>query len=226
VDDIALKTPDVTKRRKFSPFQEAVANPSLLVLLKELRSELRGLKTVLDVGCGSLSPMRFIGGCHLAGIDGFRPALEEAQKHRTHDEYFFGDVRQLGKVFGTRRFDACVALDLIEHLPKDDGFQLLQSMESLATRRVVIFTPNGFLPQRSRNGDLQEHLSGWTTEELRARGYEVFGMYGPKSFRGEYHQIKARPKFFWVSLSLACHFGYTRRHPEHSAAIFCVKRLG
>jgi SAM-dependent methyltransferase len=213
-------------RARFGVFRESISNPSLLTLLAEIRSALQGCRTVLDVGCGNASPMRFVAGPHLVGIDGYAPALEEARRNRTHDEYILGDVKQLAELCQSRRFDACVALDVIEHLPKENGYQFLDALERLATRRVVIFTPNGFVPQRSKDGDLQEHLSGWTVDDMRARGYHVVGVYGPKSLRGEYHRVKYQPRIFWVLVSLFLHYLHTRSHAERAAAIFCVKDLG
>jgi hypothetical protein len=152
--------------------------------------------------------------------------LEDAREAGTHNEYVLGDVKRIGELFPNRRFDACVALDVIEHLEKGEAFRMLESMERLASRRVVIFTPNGFVPQKSKNGDLQEHLSGWCTEEMRQRGYEVLGACGPKSFRGVYHVIKYRPRAVWSGVSFFAHYLYSRSAPEKSAALFCVKRLG
>jgi hypothetical protein len=160
----------------------------------------------------------------LAGVDGYAPALQQARSNQTHDEFFLGDVKRLSDIFPSRRFDACVALDVIEHLPKEDGWKMVESMERLATRCVIIHTPNGFLPQQSHDGDLQEHLSGWTAEEMRSRGYEVLGMYGPKWLRGEYHHIKYQPRPFWLLVSMFGHWTQTRTHPEKAAAIFCIKR--
>ncbi len=202
-----------------------LTNPSLLTLIGELRSTLRHCETVLDVGCGNSSPLRFLPKVHLVGLEGYAPALEEARRARTHDEYFSGNVKHLGDVFPSRRFDACVALDVIEHLDKEDGWRMLADMERLATRRVIIFTPNGFIPQRSQHGDLQEHLSGWTAQEMRQRGYRVLGMYGLKSLRGEYHRVKFQPRAFWVLVSMLTHYFYTRTRPEKAAAIYCAKDL-
>jgi len=99
-------------RTHFPLWPELRTNPSLLMLLRELRSTLRGCRTVLDVGCGNTSPLRFLPSLLLTGVDGYAPALEEARKNRTHDEYLLGgDVTHLGALFPDRRFDACVALD-------------------------------------------------------------------------------------------------------------------
>jgi hypothetical protein len=103
---------------------------------------------------------------------------------------------------------------------------MLRQMESLARKQVIIFTPNGFLPQKSRDGDLQEHQSGWTAQEFRQKGYSVVGWLGPKSLRGEYHRIIRRPRWFWLLISLFAHQFVTRVRPEKSAALLCVKSVG
>jgi 2-polyprenyl-3-methyl-5-hydroxy-6-metoxy-1,4-benzoquinol methylase len=158
-------------------------------------------------------------------VDGYAPAVEEARRNATHDEILEAKVSSLADVLADRKFDACVALDLIEHLPKDQGYILLNTLEKIAQTRVVISTPNGFLPQKSKDGDLQEHLSGWTASDFRQRGYRVFGMYGPKALRGEYHLIRRHPRPFWLAVSISAHYLYTRARPESSAAVFCIKEL-
>jgi len=220
----AVHTPSAN-RQQFSLLKHSLTNPSLIMLVKEIRSFFQDCATVLDVGCGNWSPVRFLQGAHLTGLDGYPPALEEARRNGTHDEYVSGDVTRISELFPARKFDACIALDVIEHLHKEDGWRMVDDMERLATRRVVIFTPNGFVPQKSKDGDLQEHLSGWTAEEMRSRGYRVLGMYGPKKWRGEYHRVKYQPQPFWVLLSMAAHYAHTRSRPEKAAAIFCVKDL-
>lgn len=219
------KRPDGAPRKVYSLWGEVGANPSLLPFVRELRGALRGCRSVLDVGCGSTSPMRFVPGVRLTGLDGYPPALAEARKNATHDEYCLGNVTRLSEAFPQRKFDACVALDVIEHLKKEDGWNFLEQMEGLAGKRVVIATPNGFMPQASKDGDLQEHLSGWTAAEMRQRGYRVFGMYGPKHLRGEYHRIIRKPRVFWTVVSLLLHWADSRQHPEKAAALFCVKEL-
>jgi hypothetical protein len=103
---------------------------------------------------------------------------------------------------------------------------MMQDMERIAAKKVILFTPCGFLQQRhTANDDLQEHLSGWEPAEMAGYGYQVAGFLGPKKLRGEYHAIKGRPRFFWSMISLAGHFVWTRNHPEKAAAILCVKEL-
>jgi hypothetical protein len=102
----------------------------------------------------------------------------------------------------------------------------MRQMERIAVKRVVLFTPNGFLPQDHRvPGDLQAHLSGWGPAEMSGYGYRVFGLLGPKSLRGAHHVLIRRPAVSWGLVSLLGHFLWTRRHPGTAAAILCVKNL-
>ena len=116
-------------------------------------------------------------------------------------------------------------LDIIEHFKKDRGYELVAKAERIAKKKVIIVTPNGFLPQQSKNGDLQEHLSGWNCEDMEKLGYSVAGLLGLKHLRGEYHNLRYQPKIFWGIVSeLTQHF-YARRHPKKACSLFCVKNL-
>lgn len=210
-------------KSKLSMARELFPNLPLVSYVVELQRSLSGCRTVLDVGCGETSPVRFLDFDYAVGIEGHAPSAALAMRNHTHDEVLECDVRDLKHAFSDDSFDCCVALDLIEHLSKDDGLRLVMELERIASRRVLIFTPNGFLPQHDTGNNLQEHLSGWTVEEMRQLGYQVRGMYGLKTLRGERHSICCRPKIFWGVLSETTHFLFTRNHPEYAAAILCVK---
>jgi len=202
------------------------SDPAEIAVKLALRNALAGCDSVLDIGCGASPTMRQLGPSRLVGVEGYKPAVEQARQLKTHDEIIHGDVKALAQLFKPKQFDACVALDVIEHLVKEDGIQLMRDMERIAAKKVIFFTPCGFLPQRhASNDDLQEHLSGWEPAEMRDYGYDVIGLLGPKKLRGEYHAIKGRPRVFWGVVSLAGHFLWTRNHPEKAAAILCVKNL-
>jgi hypothetical protein len=119
-----------------------------------------------------------------------------------------------------------VALDLIEHVSKKEGNALIQDMERIASKKILIFTPNGFLRQQSHDGDLQEHLSGWTADEMQSLGFTVIGMHGHKFFRGEHHEHRFRPRRLSGIVSQLSHYCYTRSHAANAAAILCVKNVG
>jgi hypothetical protein len=202
------------------------ADPGQIQVKLALRKALLGCQTVLDVGCGAAPTMRQLEVPHCSGLEGYRPDLEKAKNLNTQDELIFGDVRELTTLFKPGQFDACIAMDVIEHLPKADGVKFMRDMELIAKKKVVIFTPNGFLSQRqSANSDLQAHFSGWETDEMKGFGYEVEGMLGPKNLRGEYHALKNRPAIFWAMVSTLNQMLWVHRQPEKAAAILCTKKL-
>ena len=207
-------------------WRRGMFDPFMLLNILEFRSLLLDSPSVLDVGCGNDSPVQYLGIHDCTGIDGYQPALDAAQKAKTHHKFVIGDIRNLTSVFPKKSFDACIALDVIEHLSKEDGFRLIESMESVARKRVIFLTPNGFLPQRHQSrGYMQEHLSGWSAKEMTQRGFKVIGMLGPKGLRGEFHRIKRTPRFFWGLVSLFQQLSSTRQDPKSAAAILCWKDL-
>jgi SAM-dependent methyltransferase len=199
-------------------------DPNAILLRLALRKSLLGCNSVLDVGCGVCGKLRELGASNTTGFEGYQPDFEEAKRRKTHDQMIQGDARNLANYFQPKQFDACIALDVVEHFTKDGGIKLMQDMEKLARKKVVIFTPKGFLTQRHVNeSDLQEHLSGWEPAEMRGYGYEVFGQLGPQTLRGEGHVLKKRPAVFWGIVSLLGQILWTNSRPEKAAAIFCVK---
>jgi hypothetical protein len=181
--------------------------------------------TMLDVGCGVSSPVQQFARKlkHTVGFDAHQPAIDAARAAGIHHDYVCADVRELDRHFAPRSFDCVVALDLIEHLEKADGLQLLDSIERIARKRVIVFTPNGFVPQGAYGGnDFQIHRSGWTPDEMRARGYRVRGYNGWKPLRGELSDIKWKPYGFFFRLSNATQ-KLVQEHPEHAFQIVCIK---
>ncbi len=184
-------------------------------------------KTLLDVGCGSGSPIKiFSHKLHAEGVDAFIPSIEKSKQQKIHNKYHNIDVLDIDKQFESNSFDCVVALDLIEHLEKEKGLELMQKMEKIAKKRVIIFTPNGFLPQGEfENNPWQIHRSGWEVEEMQKYGYNVYGINGLKGIRGEFATIKYKPKIFWNFISNISQL-YTYNNPKLAFQILCVKQIG
>ncbi|MBU4242294.1 MAG: SAM-dependent methyltransferase, partial [Nanoarchaeota archaeon] len=122
-------------------------------------------------------------------------------------------------------FDCVLASDLIEHLTKEEGNKLIKMMEKIAKKRVIIFTPNGFLPQGEFNKNpWQVHKTGWTVEEMQKKGYKIIGINGIKSLRKEFTTIKYKPRFFWTIISDLTQI-WTRNHPKYAFQILCIKDI-
>lgn len=90
-------------------------------------------------------------------------------------------------------YDIVLAFDVIEHLPKHEGYKLLYEMERISRTLAIIYTPNGLVWQPpSRDNPANAHISGWAPREFRAFGWrELRGYVGPKQLWGPF----AEPRF-------------------------------
>jgi REP element-mobilizing transposase RayT len=87
-------------------------------------------------------------------------------------------------------------------------------MEKIAKKKVVIFTPNGFLAQGEYyNNPWQLHRSGWTAEEMKKRGYKVLGFGGAKILRPTF-EVRFSPKKLWWGISHVTEL-FVRDLPNH-----------
>src|SRR4051812_38661444 len=130
---------------------------------EHLEAALGDAESVLDVGCGANSPLgRFARRPPVAvGVDLHEPSLERSRAAGFHDEYRRLDVLRIADEFEPDSFDAVVAFDLLEHLSAEEGRGLIAAMEKIARRRIVLLTPNGFVPQDVYDDNpLQAHRSG------------------------------------------------------------------
>lgn len=190
------------------------------VLQREIGQECSSL---LDVGCGDQGalPERVPGLPFTVGVDLALPA-DDADLAR-HSEYRQVDIRSLSDHFESGQFECVVALDVIEHLTREESVQLLEAMERIASKRVIVFTPNGFLPQApTQSNPHQEHRSGWTVDDLARRGYRVIGINGWRPLRGPYAEIRWRPRSFWLRFS-ALTEPFATGHPRSAFQLFGVK---
>ncbi|RLF37411.1 MAG: SAM-dependent methyltransferase [Thermoplasmata archaeon] len=190
--------------------------------LKRLRDEIDGCSSILDVGCGENSPLRWIKNKpYCVGVDAHKDAIKKSKKKKIHNKYIQLDLLKLD--FASKSFDCVVALDVLEHFEKEDGYRFLRKIEKIAKKKVIVFTPNGFLKQGIINKNpYQVHKSGWSVKEMKKRGYKVYGINGWKPLRGEFAKIKLKPGRFWLVVSKMTEL-VTNWIPVLSFQIFCVK---
>jgi len=139
---------------------------------------LRG-KLIVDVGCGKgiwsyLVRVDIEGGneARFIGLDIDLGALNFCKRHRTYDDLVLCDVRYLPlRKFS---FDIVFACEIIEHLPKKEGYKFLDELEQIYKEAIILTTPNGYLPTPTSTV-FHIHKSGWNINELRNRGYLVRG---------------------------------------------------
>lgn len=193
-------------------------------MVRVLRRELDGLATVLDVGCGSDSPLQYVHGVgRRTGVDAFQPSVDASRARGLHDEYLLMELEHLD--LPAKAYDAVVLLDLIEHFDKEAGLAFLARLETLAVKKVLVFTPNGFLAQPPfENNPWQLHRSGWSTQDFQALGYRVEGVLGLKALRGSMHRPRFWPAPLWERVANLTRFA-TKSRPWLDAGLLAVKDL-
>ena len=200
--------------------------------LVELGKELKVCKSVLDLGCGFKSPIiNFPKTFYSVGVDIYPSYVEESKRKKIHDEYFVMDVMKADKKFKPKSFDCVIALGVIEHITRKEGFMLLQIMEKIAKKKVIIFTPNGLLPSTHHNEqEGYNHKSGWVAKDFTKLGYRVYGVNGLKSLKYDHAdpddntQVRFKPKIFWKLVSDISAI-FLKNNPDRSFEILCVKDI-
>jgi len=198
------------------------------VFARKLESEVVGkCATAIDLGCGKDSPLKFFSNelKYSLGVDSHMPSIASSMKSGIHSEYIASDILETCRKITDNSFDCALALDLIEHLEKEDGEKLLKEMARIAKKRIIIYTPNGFLKQTVfEDNQAQKHLSGWSVKEMKKFGFKVYGMSGLKILRKEMGEIKYRPRLIWRFISFLTQVPVYFL-PTLAFQILCVKTL-
>ncbi len=149
----------------------------------EIRKLIPKTSTVLDVGCGDGYLAQWInhkGEYKMIGVDINKEDLETASKRITksnkliYEDLILADLTK--KIPFKKKFDVVLCSQLVEHLEKNKALDLIQKIEKLAKKRIIIATINGFFQFNHRvAGKYDIHLSGWSPKEFRSRGYSVQG---------------------------------------------------
>jgi SAM-dependent methyltransferase len=205
------------------------------VLYSPVRRELnKETRTILDVGCGRGMGTRFITRKKkytTVGADIFFPDLLEAKKDRTHDDFVRCDARNLP--FKNKSFDVVMCIAMLEHVDKAEGMRLIENLEAIARKKVIVGTPVGYLRTRhekspvllARTNPYQEHKTGWGPDELRALGYRVYN----NRYLSNLNRFITAHFSSWSWLLTTVIFALLGPllwiSPRFGADLFCVKEL-
>ncbi len=199
-----------------------------------LQRELKDCESVLDLGCGPSSPLQYCRNIKYSiGVEVFTPYLEESKKRNIHTKYIDKKIEEID--FAENSFDAVMMIEVLEHLPENLGYEVLKKAEKWAKKKVIISSPNGFVPQKEVDNNLwQKHLSGWDYKKLKNLGFKVNGLAGLKCLRREVknnikennlmNSIRFWPKPFWFIVAALSQLA-TFFIPQLAFGLFAVKKL-
>jgi SAM-dependent methyltransferase len=199
-----------------------------------LKKELQDCESVLDLGCGPSSPLQYCKNIkYSVGVETFRPYLEEAKKRKIHAEYMKKRIEEVD--FPENSFDAVILIEVLEHLSKEKGYEILKKADKWAKKKAVVSTPNGYMLQRERDGNpLQKHLSGWDKKTMEKLGFKCRGLAGLRILHSEYPgeeseddftaSIRFKPRLFWFFIATLSQL-ITYLFPKYAFELFCVKKI-
>jgi 2-polyprenyl-3-methyl-5-hydroxy-6-metoxy-1,4-benzoquinol methylase len=127
---------------------------------------------VLDVGPGAgkfgvllrealNDPPRF-----LDAVEAHAPYVARYRLACIYDDVVVADIRDEMLADRLRAYDVVLMVDVIEHLPLDDGLDLLARIPG----RIVLSTPVDFFENPPGGPPSEEHRSHWTGEVIEAVG--------------------------------------------------------
>jgi hypothetical protein len=140
--------------------------------------------SVLDIGCG-IRPQQYISPGFLICVEPHLEYVEILKKNlnQTNSIIIPLDGRTALQSLPDKSIDSIFLIDVIEHMPKDIGFELIKECERVARNQIIVFTPLGFMPQEVHDsgidgwnlngGELQDHKSGWYPEDFS--GWNIVG---------------------------------------------------
>jgi hypothetical protein len=151
--------------------------PDEIALYLKVRPFLKRANVLLDIGAG-VRPQRFVECKRHVCIEAHGEYCDVLRENGYETIQALVPDGLIGLDIGN--IDTAIAVDVIEHLPKGDGFMLLSEMQRMA-KQAVIFTPLGYMPQDGgkdvdpwgyQGQFWQKHRSGWTPDDFH--GWRCF----------------------------------------------------
>lgn len=198
-----------------------------------MRDLLEEPKTVLDLGCGNGALMEILGDkkWKITGIDIHKQSLKKAKATGFYNELIAGDLVKVCEklVKQKKKYDLVFCSQVIEHITKEEGNEILDLSDKLAKKRIYFGTPRGFMIQPEEfieDNPYQHHKSGWSVKEFADRGYKVYGvgLYPVWSEQGLARPSNVYNRLFWTFISYIF-APITFYIPKLGAGIMAVKEV-
>ena len=200
-----------------------------------LRQSLGNPNTILDLGCGDGNVMELLADgkkWKVTGVDLYTQNVKTASKRKIFIKVFRKDIVKFVKqqIINKKKYDVVFCSQVIEHIERKRGEELLSLLELITRQRIIVGTPREFMEQPLAylgNNAHQVHKSGWSEEDFRRKGYKVFGI-GLSQLWSEEGLIRVnnnRVKIaFYFAVSFLCS-PVVYFIPKIAAGILCIKNI-
>lgn len=193
------------------------------------------VKTIIDLGCGEGKLIQALSrgeNWEVVGVDVDSVSIEKAKVISCYKKLIVADLEKIAKMFikQKKKFDVVLCSQVIEHLSKEKGERLLDLVDKIADKRVVISTPNGFMEQieesLATNTSYQQHISRWEVNDFSSRGYKVYGT-GLKLIWSYGGLARNKSKFvsFWFRITSYIVSPFVYHLPFFGVNLLGVKKL-
>lgn len=202
--------------------------------MRLLRDGIGEAKTILDLGCedGRLLDLLSDGKkWQVTGVDIFHKNVKDAKKRKIFVNAIQGDIVQIAKKLIKKgaKFDVVFCSQVIEHIERKEGEELLSVVNKLAKKKIIMGTPRGFMEQPHAflgNNPHQVHKSGWSEDDFRKRGYRVYGIgFGPVWSEEGLGRTYSKPVAFFASIISYAFSPVVYYFPFLAAGILCFKDI-
>jgi hypothetical protein len=130
-----------------------------------ITKKFRNVNCLMDIGCGNRPQM-------VIGANKYHYLIDPSDTfcaNYWHQPFYHMHGTWADALNSIRKYhypiDCIVLMDVIEHLEKDEGIELLQETEKLVNQ-IIIFTPMGFMEQDDKDNIWNTHKSGWIPSDF------------------------------------------------------------
>lgn len=160
-------------------------------LTREINKFLSEDESILDLCCGIGNVSDGFKCSKILGVDVFQRYLDIYSKNVPNSDTLRFDLSKISEstldVFSDSVYDNVLCIDGVEHLEYEDSIKLIEKLEKIARKKIIIFTPENVenpddpvlnhpkgIWGISGADQWQEHKSAFPRRFWQQRGYSVY----------------------------------------------------
>jgi hypothetical protein len=129
----------------------------------------KGCQSALEIGAGEGNNLRNTYAKRRVAIECYRPYVKQGGDV----EFLVGDALKILPTLASKSFELILMIDILEHFWREDAEFVLREVDRIASKKVLLFCPEGLMIQNETwHDDYREwsegltHRSSWTAQEL------------------------------------------------------------